>query len=322
MTTDTHRPDCNAIAAGSGRIKLALHGRHAVFAQLSYCYPLKLLSPHVSAPSVAIAYILTYGGGLVSGDRIGLQVEVASGASLLLLTQVRPVFRSFNHRLTAIPHQGSTKVFKHRPGVRLSKTTDFVEDIFGRSTVQRLDVHIQQDGLLLLLPEPITCFTAAAYNQIQTFHLEKDASVVLLDWITSGRMSRGEEWQFSRYYSVNEVWLAKKRVARDVLLLEEDASSPRSLKDRMGIYSCYATLIICGPKLRTIAEAIFGIYREISVFQQASPPDLVWSASRIENGCIVRVAGTQTEKVKGWFKEHLSGLSELIEAEAFGRSLI
>ncbi|KAL5534339.1 hypothetical protein ACEPAG_801 [Sanghuangporus baumii] len=304
MITDSHRPDYNANVAGSGRIELVLHGRHAVFLQLSYCYPLKLLSPHVNVPLVAIAYILTYGGGLVSGDRIGLQIEVGSGASLLLLTQ------------------GSTKVFKHRPGVRLSKTAESVENIFGRSTVQSLDVHVRQDGLLLLLPEPVTCFTAAAYNQIQTFHLEEDASVVLLDWITSGRMSRGEEWRFSRYYSINEVWLAKKRIARDVLLLDGDVSSTRSLKDRMGIYSCYATLIICGPKLRAVVEAIYAIYREISVYQQASPPDLIWSTSRIEDGCVVRVAANETEKVKSWIKEHLSGLADLVGAEVFGKALI
>ena len=75
--------------AGAGHIALDLHGDHAVFSALSYRYPLKILSPRIHEPAVAIAYLLTYGGGLVSGDRIDLSVTVASGASLLLLTQVR-----------------------------------------------------------------------------------------------------------------------------------------------------------------------------------------------------------------------------------------
>lgn len=74
--------------AGSGCITLELHGNHAVFSALSYRYPLKILSPRMHEPAVAIAYILTYGGGLVSGDRIHLSVNVASGTSLMLLTQV------------------------------------------------------------------------------------------------------------------------------------------------------------------------------------------------------------------------------------------
>lgn len=75
-------------SAGRGRISLHLHGQDAVFSDLSYCYPLKLLSPRVHQPAVAIAYVLSYGGGLVSGDRIHLEVLVRSGTSLLLLTQV------------------------------------------------------------------------------------------------------------------------------------------------------------------------------------------------------------------------------------------
>lgn len=37
--------------------------------------------------------------------------------------------------------------------------------------------------------------------------LKRGASLVLVDWLTSGRMSRGEEWEFSRLESRNEVIL-------------------------------------------------------------------------------------------------------------------
>jgi urease accessory protein len=64
----------------------------AVFSELSYRYPLKLLSPRTNpAPNcvpIAIAYILSYGGGLVSGDQIELDVDVGSNSALMLLTQV------------------------------------------------------------------------------------------------------------------------------------------------------------------------------------------------------------------------------------------
>ncbi len=77
--------------AGNGHIQLDLHGQEAVFSKLSYQYPLKLLSPRISEPGVAIAYVLTYGGGLVSGDNINLNIHVSSGTSLVMLTQVRRV---------------------------------------------------------------------------------------------------------------------------------------------------------------------------------------------------------------------------------------
>lgn len=62
-------------------------------------YPLKLLapSPLPSQPdNVRMAYMLAYGGGLVSGDEVALSIEVERGGTLVLLTQ------------------GSTKVFKAR----------------------------------------------------------------------------------------------------------------------------------------------------------------------------------------------------------------
>ena len=81
--------DGKDIASGKGRIALELHGNHAVFTKLSYRYPLKLLSPSILSPGVALAYILSYGGGLIGGDRVNIDVEVFSKATLLLLTQVR-----------------------------------------------------------------------------------------------------------------------------------------------------------------------------------------------------------------------------------------
>ena len=79
-----------------------------------------------------------------------------------------------------------------------------------------MDVNIDSGSSLFLLPDPVTCFRSARYNQLQTFRAAADASVVLLDWISSGRKALGEDWSFSRYYSLNELWVDGKRVARDL----------------------------------------------------------------------------------------------------------
>ena len=76
------------LAGGSGRIAISCHGFIAIFSELSAAYPLKLLSPHVYENAVAVVYILSYGGGLVSGDQVNLQVQVTDGAKLVLLSQV------------------------------------------------------------------------------------------------------------------------------------------------------------------------------------------------------------------------------------------
>lgn len=77
------------IRAGDGRIVVEFDPyRGHTFSQLSSTYPLKLLSPRSDEDSVAIVYVLSYGGGLVGGDEIELEVGVQEGASLMLLSQV------------------------------------------------------------------------------------------------------------------------------------------------------------------------------------------------------------------------------------------
>ncbi|KAF8898876.1 UreD urease accessory protein-domain-containing protein [Infundibulicybe gibba] len=289
-----------AVPAGSGNIVLSSYGSSVAFSELSSAYPLKLLSPRTSQDitNVAITYILSYGGGLVGGDQINLSVKVESNAMLVLLSQ------------------GSTKVFKTRGGQRLAsvrpdtaKLGPLVIDTDGTSsppTAQTMDFVVADRAGLFLLPDPVTCFRAASYNQVQTFRLSKDASAVILDWVTSGRMFMGEEWVFSRYYSSNEVWVDDTRVVWDAVLLDSqelDAQLPsRTLGDQLSPYSCYAMIILCGTMTQTTIEAMQARYNQMS--------ELLWSLSSIPmNG---GHHGKTTELVRTWLADALRPLEHII----------
>ncbi|KAJ4485989.1 UreD urease accessory protein-domain-containing protein [Lentinula aciculospora] len=305
------------IHAGAGRIALSFHGGKAWLSELSATYPLKLLSPRLSDNGVAIVYALTYGGGLVGGDCIRLAVNIESDAKLLLLSQ------------------GSTKVFKNRIQQRLAsvqRTFDHPSlKVQDTTTLQKMDFTISSKAALFLLPDPVTCFRSASYTQIQTFHVSKDASLAVLDWVTSGRKSIGEDWVLSRYYSVNEVMIAGRRVAKDVMLLENneidsDSRLNRSLKEKLSPYSCYATLILRGPMVEETITQITTRYEGISVMQRRAPEDLLWSLSPIgsdkEHGVIIRVAGKETEIVKNWLKESLMSLEQHIGVDTYRRAFV
>ncbi|KAH9937167.1 UreD-domain-containing protein [Fomitopsis serialis] len=291
---------------GTGRIVLRKHGSEATFSELSYVYPLKLLSPRLSPRDASAVYVVTYGGGLVGGDRVQLSVIVDEGAALVMLTQ------------------GSTKVFKNRPGHRLTARSQGT--LSNAVTTQVLEVSIAREGALFLLPDPVTCFRSAAYNQLQVFRLEASASLVLLDWVTSGRKSRGEEWVFSRYYSMNEVWIGDRRLAKDIMLLEEQETirslPPRTLADSLAPYSCYATLIMCGPLVESTLGSLSAEYGRTTVFKHASPPELLWSLSAIGDGagCVVRVAATETETVRNWLNERLVPLEGAMGPDVYRRA--
>ncbi|KAF8846261.1 UreD-domain-containing protein [Paxillus ammoniavirescens] len=309
------------LTVGHGRITCSLHGSSVVFSELSSTYPLKLLSPRLAVPAVAIVYVLCYGGGLVGGDHVKLKVDVNGGCKLLLLSQ------------------GSTKVFKTRPGDRASTRLRQPAHlgISESVTTQIMDVSIAPKSTVFLLPDPVTCFRSASYTQIQRFHLSGDASLVLLDWITSGRKSLGEEWEFSRYYSVNEVFLDGRRITRDIMLLEDLSlqsqlppgntqlqGSSRTLMERLKPYSCYAMLVLCGPLAQEVTTQLSREYQSISIFKTTSPARLVWALSPVEEGrtYVVRVAGIDTEVVKSWLRDALRGFENVIGIDTYRKAFV
>ncbi|KAJ7071150.1 urease accessory protein UreD, partial [Mycena amicta] len=248
---------------GHGRISVELHGPDAVFTELSSAYPLKLLSPRVRRAGWAVAYVMTYGGGLVGGDSVVLSGEVGTGASLVLRSQ------------------GSTKVFKFRAGQRAASESGLAR--------QEMEFSVQAGGTLLLLPEPVACFQDASYNQLQTFRVAGNGSLAVLDWLTSGRQSLGENWAFARYFSVNEIAVDGKRIAKDVLLLEGNM-------DKLRPYGCYATLFLLGPSMARVVEKLKEEYGRISVFRTSTPGALLWSLSGLGvDGAVVRLAGEREE---------------------------
>ncbi|EMD42008.1 hypothetical protein CERSUDRAFT_110547 [Gelatoporia subvermispora B] len=304
----SHTP-LRQLGSGKGHIALGSSGSEAILSEMSSSYPMKLLSPKVPGDNVAVVYILSYGGGLVGGDQTTLTVEVRDRTKLVLLSQ------------------GSTKVFKTRPGARLS--TPSTGGSSSSITLQRMDVTVTSSSALFLLPDPVTCFRSAKYHQLQTFRLAQDASMVVLDWITSGRRSLGEDWAFSRYYSLNEVWVGDERVVKDVMLLEEPQTQvqtlpSRSVPDRLAPYSCYAMVIMYGPFVQSTMRQLSARYQEVSVFKQSSPPNLLWSLSSIRDGkgCVLRVAALETEVVKDWLSHSLSGFEEVLGPDVYRRAFV
>ncbi|GAA5834071.1 hypothetical protein JCM9279_004207 [Rhodotorula babjevae] len=323
------------LSPGDGLLRCSLDpSSRAHLSDVQFSYPLKVIVPaRRFLPRVQCAYIIGYGGGLVAGDRVRLKVEVDEGATLVLLTQ------------------GSTKVFKVRPGRYLNAPT-----LSETSTTQQLfRLSVAPSSTLVLLPAPVTCFSRARYTQRQVVRLaEPSSSLILLDWYTCGRMGMaagpdqgegGEEWEFERYRSENEVWLGDRRIAKDVLLLEDEAPPPpwssaaaddestsspaheplphtTTYRPRVAPYSCYATLFLLGPSCTALLASIEAEFAALVQHKQRAPFSLVWSFSPLAlpgglKGGIARCAGDSTEAVREWVTHVLGqgGIEDLVSRD-------
>ena len=253
-----------------GEITCSNVAESAALTCLCYQYPLRLMSPTSHDPLTKEVYILNYGGGLVSGDVITLNVMVESGVTLRLLTQ------------------SSTKVFKRRESTL-------------EQASQRMSAYVHDGATLYIQPEPITCFENAAYAQSQTFHLGgPSASLYLVDWMTSGRMSRGESWLFSRFSTKNEIYL--DHISSTPVMIDHWRLEQGKLEN-LHDYENLCTVILIGPKFLSLAQRVLQDPVEFDhqgVFWSASP--IIAKNNQI--GCIIRLASTTTSSTSV-FLQHL-----------------
>ena len=281
---EQHRPN----PPGSGHLHLTASSTRATFSTLLSSYPLKILSPSPlpSQPlNVASCYTLAYGGGLVAGDLVSLRVEVDQG----------PLSQSLKGDPNPL-------------------------------TRQRLHVTLAPRSFILLLPDSVSPFRGSRYSQAQRTILpsDGDASVLILDWVNSGRgqqrpaancLNDAEEeiWAMESYNSVNEIYLSERQIMRDRMLLDTTISP---LAPRMRPFNVYATILIYGPTFASLLKHLEELGDMTRQFQVHRPPEMVWSFSPVEaeRGGLVRVAGVEVEDVRKWIRKTLQsgGVEHLV----------
>ncbi len=244
--------------------------------------PLKLLVPRHNAPAAWI-FGSTYGGGLVEGDRIDMNVRIRAGAAAMFGTQA------------------STKIYSC---------------LGGKACEQHLHAQVDDEALLVLSPDPITCFADAIYEQTQRIELSAAASLLSVDWLTAGRSARGENWAFRRYQSRLEIFVNDRLLVHDGLMLDP-ADGPIDAIHRMGRYRCMATIALVGPRVATLASQVLIKVSEEPIGKQLP---LIQSASELPGGgVLMRAAGIATELVAAWIRQMLSPIAAQLGDDPWGR---
>lgn len=188
------------------------------------------------------------------------------------------------------------------------------------------------DALLAVIPDPVTCFATARYTQKQVFRMVCDSSLVIVDWVTSGRHESGEKWDFDLYKSTNHIFLEDDEpLLLDTLLLEK--GSMCSIAERMQEYQVIAMIVFWGPKMKHIQNQVQEDVSRMMTeqLQFSSPmsahqtkrssahcmnkPNFIASSSVFGpqgKGVIVRIVATTTESVYMFLQHQLASLEPLL----------
>lgn len=309
----------SASKPGHGTIHLALLPPNTPrLKTVSYQYPLKLISPstfHVpddESRLVHTVYLLSYGGGLVAGDAINLNVILEANTRLVLLTQ------------------GSTKLFK-APG----------RDVL---TTQCMTVEVAPTSALCYLPDPVQPFERSNFEQTQIYNIlcpnegTDLGNICVLDWVCNGRPANGEDWSFYRYGSRNEIYLSHPNGKRRLLLRDnvvlDDGGNDASVAQRMDGQAVFGTLILFGPLMRTLGEFFMeefkvlpriggrrwdsgsdcgdgeedvepAIVRRLVRQRQEAEANVLWSAASVRGCVVVKFTAPEVEAGKGWLRSML-----------------
>jgi urease accessory protein len=245
--------------------------------------PLKWLTP-ATRGEAAWVFAASYGGGLVGGDHLDVEVDVEPGAAALLSTQA------------------STKVYRSTAGA---------------ST--RLAARVADGALLVSLPDPVVCFASSDYRQTQSFAMEASAGLVALDWMTSGRRGSGERWAFDAYASTTSLRVGGRLVLHDAVRL---SAIDGDLASRAGRLDVLAVVVIAGERLAAEAARVVAavsavpVERRAAVVLSAAPlPGLALAPP----GCVVRLAGAHVEDVRGVLRRLLDFIPGLLGDDPWAR---
>lgn len=254
------------LAPGAGRLQVDLVDGQSSATVIAAHAPMKLLVPSPRGPAVW-AFASSFGGGLVAGDHIALDLSVGDGAS------------------AAIGTQSSTKVYR---------------DAVDAWAEQSLNACLGRGASLALLPDPVTPFAGSRYRQRFDIGLAETASLLLIDSCTSGRAARDERWAFAAYDSRIRLTRGETPLLIDATRLADGGS--RAVVERMGRFQSLSTVLLVGPRFADHAARLLA-WCAAQPIERDAP--LLITASPLADGVLLRCAATAYEPIDRWLREHL-----------------
>ena len=184
--------------------------------------PIKFINPKPQEGCCQI-FVSNYGGGLVDGDSIRMDVECLPGSRMYLGTQ------------------SSTKVY------RGNGKGGCVQETFGT---------VHANAMAVVCPDPVVPFADSDYRQSQAWEVHPESDLILFDWLQPGRSARGEVFAYSRLRS-------EIRITRPggMPVLSERFDMEPGIRDpyrcgHFGAFRSQLCVFLIGPRALKLADAL------------------------------------------------------------------
>ncbi|XP_059145620.1 uncharacterized protein LOC131932735 [Physella acuta] len=262
---------------------------------IKHSYPFRFLVPEHATPGPCKwIYPMTYGGGLVGGDKITATIKVGAGCAAVVCSQE------------------STKVYHCN---------------MSHETVQNFNYSLGESALLCVLPDPTVCYRDANFCQKQVIHMTSTSSLVFLDWMLGGRQALEEFWCFKRFNNCTEIYVGEELIVRDSTDLED--TPIKTVAQAMENFQVYGTCIILGEGLSFLVESLINIYGRKRDLGEQINRDCVVSISETKytvsgetiEGCYLRFLATDMKHASRVIHDISNPLQHLLGGDPFERKL-
>jgi urease accessory protein len=250
-------------------IQTAVRG-NITYLKKAYCTPpFKIADIRENKRDKALPLILmTSSPGVLDGDDHRMKIELEKGCILSLHTQ------------------SYQRLFDMQKGAS-----------------QQLTVQLADDCSFSYLPHPVVPHKNSSFTSATTIYLSDNCSLIWGEVLTCGRKLNGEEFLFTKYHSITEIFFNKKLIIKENLLMSPLTDNIHAIGQMEG-YSHQATFIFLDEKAvkRNLTQLFLDYLRaedEITSGISATPYP----------GIIVRLLGHKAEQLFSVIK----GLAEIIE---------
>ena len=238
-------------------IKTALRNSKTYLKNCFFTTPFKIANiTGDKTRSVLELMLMSSSPGILDGDEYELKIELEEGCSLKLQTQ------------------SYQRLFSMKKGAS-----------------QNMEVNMSKGSSFFYLPHPSVPHKASDFVTTNKIYLSEKCTLVWGEVLTCGRKLSGEEFQFTRYQNLTEIFLNERLVVKENLLIKPLIINVRSIGQFEG-YSHQASLIYIDEKAH-INNLISNINNWLLCHE-----DICFGVSALPvNGVIIRMLGNKAEQL-------------------------
>jgi urease accessory protein len=219
--------------------------------------PLKVVRTFPAADGAALVHLHNVSGGLLGGDELSLNVNLAPASTVQLTTT------------------GATRVYRPRMTAAPTRQTN--------------EITVAENALLEYVPDPIIPYTGARFSQRTTINLSSGAGLFWWEILGPGREAHGEVFQYESIELKTDITAHGRPICSERVRLEPRQQDLRS-QARLGNYRYWATFYICRVGIEPGAwRALGDRIRDQSAALKPPAAEARWGVSTLpSDGLVIR----------------------------------